>query len=146
MIIVAIIIIAAIVYLAEPKVAQVFDMSQRLNAVEIGKLASNAGFSGSDLIIAIAIALAESGGKPDAVGDKDLAPEKGPSIGLWQINIGTKAHALEYSEDELKDPQSNADAAHDIYAAAGNRFRDWSTFIHGNYQTYIDEVKSVINV
>jgi soluble lytic murein transglycosylase-like protein len=86
-----------------------------------------AGFSGGDLAIAIAIAFAESSGNPDAVGDLDL----GRSIGLWQINLA--AHP-EYTEEELYDPQTNANAAFTIYRQAGNSFRPWTTFNTGAYQ------------
>lgn len=96
------------------------------NMDPIATVAANAGFSGSDLVTAVAIALAESGGDPGAVGDKALAPTKGPSIGLWQINIGSKAHP-EYASVDLTDPQTNANAAYAVYSAAGS-FRPWATF------------------
>lgn len=93
----------------------------------IAKVAQQAGFQGEDLAIAVAIAYAESRGNPNAVGDKELAPERGPSIGLWQINIGSRAHP-EYADANLTDPQTNANAAFDVYQRAGNSFRPWSTF------------------
>lgn len=97
------------------------------NKTGIAGYASTAGFSGVDLDIAVAVALAESGGDPNAVGDVNL----GRSIGLWQINLA--AHP-EYSEDELYDPQTNANAAFAIYQAAGNSFSPWTTFKTGAYQ------------
>jgi len=97
--------------------------------------ARKAGFAGDDLTIAVAIALAESSGKVDAVGDKNLAPEYGPSLGLWQINMGTRAHASEFADLNLFDPQVNANAAFKLYSRAGNSFRDWSTFTQNNPKT-----------
>lgn len=93
--------------------------------------AKNAGFSGIDLGIAVAIAFAESSGDTNAVGDVDL----GRSIGLWQINLA--AHP-EYSEQELYNPQNNADAAFAIYRQAGNTFRPWTTFRTGAYLSHMD--------
>lgn len=90
---------------------------------DIRTFAANAGFSGSDLEIAVAIALAESSGNPVAVGDINLTP--GGSIGLWQINL--KAHP-QYTAAQLTDPQTNANAAYAIYEAAGETFTPWSTF------------------
>lgn len=90
-----------------------------MDAQTIQGYASNAGFNGEDLNIAVAIALAESSGNPSAVGDN------GDSIGLWQID--TKYHP-EYDKVNLTDPQYNANAAFGIYSEAGNTFYDWSTY------------------
>jgi Lysozyme like domain len=95
---------------------------------ELLYLASQAGF-GADSSTAAAIALAESGGKRTAVGDLAL----GRSIGLWQINL--RAHP-EYSEQELYDAQTNANAAYQIYSSAGG-FSPWTTFRSGAYQNFV---------
>jgi soluble lytic murein transglycosylase-like protein len=108
---------------------------------QIATAAKNAGFTGDDLAIAIAIAYAESGGNPNAVGDQNLAPDRGPSIGLWQINIGSAAHP-EYASVDLTDPQTNANAAFDVYKQAGNSFRPWSTFLTGKYEAYLSQAQS----
>jgi hypothetical protein len=99
---------------------------------DLQTLASNAGFSGDDANTAAAIALAESGGNPSAIGDVDITP--GGSIGLWQINL--KAHP-EYNATQLKDPATNAAAAFSIYQAAGNAFTPWSTFNSGAYEAHL---------
>jgi hypothetical protein len=59
----------------------------------------------------------------------------GRSIGLWQINL--RAHP-EYTEDELHDPQTNANAAFAIYQQAGDSFTPWTTFNTGAYSEYLD--------
>lgn len=97
-----------------------------LSAQQIAQYAKNAGFSGSDLATAVAIALAESSGNPSAVGDLNL----GVSSGLWQINL--RAHP-EFAGWNLFDPQQNANAAYSVYAAAGNSFSPWSTYKSGAY-------------
>src|SRR6266852_1569902 len=83
-----------------------WSMSHRVS--NIAQYARNAGFSGPDLVTAVAIALAESGGDPEAFGDRELAPDKGPSVGLWQIDVDTHP---EYENVNLTDPQVNANAA-----------------------------------
>lgn len=108
-----------------------------LSASQIAQYAANAGFSGNDLVTAVAIALAESGGIPDgAPGDQSLAPSNGPSYGLWQINIGTKANP-QFASWNLTDPQTNANAAYEIYSAWGNTFGAWSTYTSGKYAAYL---------
>jgi Lysozyme like domain len=97
---------------------------------QISNYAAEAGFVDPDLDTAVAVAMAESSGDPSAVGDLNV----GGSYGLWQINL--KYHP-EYTADELSDPQTNANAAYAIYAAAGNTFQPWSTFNSGAYQAYL---------
>jgi Lysozyme like domain len=95
----------------------------------IPDVARKAGFTEPDLSIAVAIALAESSGNPEAVGDN------GDSIGLWQID--TRFHP-EYANVDLTDPQTNANAAFAIYQQAGNSFTPWTTFNTGAYQQYMN--------
>lgn len=113
----------------------------RLSPVAIAQLASNAGFSGKDLVTAVAIALAESGGNPGVVGDLNITP--GGSVGLWQINL--RWHP-EYTAAMLTDPQTNADAAYAVYRAAGDSFRPWSTFKSGAFTANLDAAQSGADV
>lgn len=114
----------------------------KLSASQIAALASSAGFQGEDLITAVAIALAESGGDPNAHGDLTL-PGSG-SYGLWQIY----AHSHpEFGPDftQLYDPQTNANAAFSVYSAAGNSFTPWSTFKGGQYAAFLDNATDGVN-
>lgn len=95
---------------------------------QIAGYANNAGFSGSDLVMAVAIALAESGGQSAVPGDQ------GTSIGLWQIH--TTAHP-EFAGWDLADPQTNANAAFSIYSASGNAFTAWTTYNNGISSTLL---------
>lgn len=72
----------------------------------------------SELHVAVAIALAESGGLTNA---------ENPSgaVGLWQICCT--------GDDALKDPQRNAEAAWGKYVGAGFSFSPWSVFNSGAY-------------
>lgn len=103
-----------------------------LSASDIRSFAANAGFEGDDLNTAVAVALAESSGNPNAVGDLSITP--GGSVGLWQINL--RWHP-EYTKEQLQDPQTNANAAHAVFQDAGNSFTPWSTFKSGAYLAYM---------
>lgn len=115
----------------------------KLEIPQIVGLAQNAGFSGDDLTTAVSVALAESGGDPNAYNPEVAAhaPVGYGSFGLWQIYL--KAHP-EYKGQNLFDPQLNASAAYAVYAAAGNSFRPWSTFGNRAYLAHVDAVNSVI--
>lgn len=112
-----------------------------LTAAQIGQYAANAGFSGVDLATAVAIALAESSGNPNALGDTNIGSGTG-SFGLWQINAD--AHPEYAPFTQLYDPQTNANAAYAIYAAAGDSFSPWSTYNSGAYNTYLSAVASAV--
>jgi len=114
-----------------------------LSAGQIAQYAAAAGFSGADLVTAVAIALAESnGGNPNAYNKEPQdvpgnfgrsSPDDGlGSYGLWQIYLA--AHP-EFAGENLLDPQTNANAAYAIYAVAGG-FHPWSTFGSGEYGMY----------
>jgi hypothetical protein len=120
--------------------------SMNLSPSDIAQYASNAGWTGSDLVLAVAVALAESGGNPGVTGDLDITP--GGSVGLWQINLA--AHP-DLASENLTDPQTNANAAFSIYAAAGNSFSPWTTYknialnVHPNAQDFISEATAGVN-
>lgn len=105
-----------------------------LDTKEIAAFAKAAGFTGLDLIAAVAVALAESSGDPNAHGDTTLGTGSG-SIGLWQIYLD--AHP-EYGDGEaLYSPQANAEAAFKIYTAARRQFTPWSTYKNGAFANYM---------
>jgi hypothetical protein len=111
-----------------------------LNAAQIAQVAANAGFQNQDLVTAVAIALAESGGDPKVVGDQSITP--GGSIGLWQINL--RWHP-EFANMDLTDPQTNANAAFSVYQDAGDSFVPWSTFKSGAYSAHLDAANEGVN-
>ena len=109
---------------------------------QLAALASGAGFSGADLVTAVAIALAESGGNPQAYNPERAAgaAQGAGSFGLWQIYL--QAHP-EFSGVNLFDPQTNANEAYAVYSQAGG-FSPWSTFKSGAYLAYADTVQQSI--
>jgi soluble lytic murein transglycosylase-like protein len=115
--------------------------NQKLSYDALVQLAQDAGFD-TDSNTAAAIALAESSGDPNAYNPEKNAhlgpgyhdaPDGKGSFGLWQIY--SNAHP-EFDGQDLTDPQTNANAAYSIYAAAGG-FSPWSTFKSGAYQRYM---------
>ncbi len=109
-----------------------------LSDAEIAKLASDAGFTGDNIKIAVAVARAESGGDPKAHNAKP--PDD--SYGLWQINmLGSlgpdrrKRFNLK-SNSSLYDPATNARAAFGIWKQSG--WGAWTTYTRGTYKKYLN--------
>lgn len=98
-----------------------------------------AGGSAASAPVAAAIALAESGGRPDAHNPKP--PDD--SYGLWQINmLGRLGPARRQqfglsSNDQLYDPVTNARAAVAI-SSGGTNFGAWSTYTNGAYRSHLN--------
>ncbi len=113
-----------------------------LSPAQIAEYAHDAGFRGQDLTVAVAVALAESGGNPKA--HNPVAPDD--SYGLWQINMyrGMGPERREQfdldSNRELFDPEENARAAWEI-SGRGQSFGPWSTYTNGAYKQYLDEAR-----
>lgn len=104
-----------------------------MTPAQIAAVAANAGFSGDDLITAVAVALAESNppGNEQSVGDQ------GTSFGLWQIHL--PAHP-EFEGLNHLDPQVNAHEAFDVYSTAGESFQPWSTYsVNGSYRNFLQD-------
>lgn len=101
-----------------------------LSDTQIAQLAYKAGFRGQALNVAVAIALAESGGNTNAYNPELAAgtPKNSGSRGLWQI-YGV-AHP-EYNNAAAFNPLVNAQAAFKVFKEAGNRFTPWSTYNAG---------------
>ncbi|MEU6230047.1 peptidoglycan-binding protein [Streptomyces sp. NPDC047042] len=109
---------------------------------ELRALAAQVGFTGNDIKIAAAVAMAESKGDPAIVGDQQFVDHKwGPSIGLFQIR--SLKHPGQFSPPDtlrvaakLKDPLYNAKTAKAIKDA--HNWKQWSTFTNGAYKQYMD--------
>jgi len=93
---------------------------------------------------AAAIALAESGGNPDAIlntaypGRPNYRPPSSGaspefSVGLWQVNL--LAHP-NYTEAQMLTPARAAAAAVAI-SSSGSNFQPWSTYTSGAYLTHL---------
>jgi hypothetical protein len=90
---------------------------------QIGAVAEAAGFRGSALVMAIAVALAESGGDPTATDhDQNGTVDRG----LWQIN---SVHS-QFSAACDYDPRCAAGAAFSI-SSGGTNWQPWVTYENG---------------
>jgi|SRR5215831_13947112 len=109
-----------------------------LSIPQIAAYASAAGFAGSDLITSVAVALAESGGDPSAMGDNNQ------SYGLWQI-YAPKHPEFGPNFMALLDPQANAHAAFSVYSAAGSTFQPWTVYsVNGRYAQFMPQVEAAL--
>lgn len=110
-----------------------------LTPAQLAGYARTAGFTGNDVVTAVAVALAESGGHTDS--HNTNAGTGDNSYGLWQINmLGAlgPARRKEFgiaSNDELFDPTTNARCAHVIWKGSG--WNAWSTFKRGTYKQFV---------
>lgn len=113
-----------------------------LTAAQIAVAARQGGFVGQDVTIATAIALAESGGNPDA--HNTIPPDD--SYGLWQINMFAGLGASRRnqfglkSNVELYDPVTNARIAHTVQQQSG--WKAWSTYTSGSYMKHLTEAQA----
>lgn len=110
----------------------------KLTAEQIARHAYAAGFRGQGLTTAVAVALAESGGRTTA----HNATPPDDSYGLWQINmlgaLGPERRAQYHlkSDDALFDADTNARVANRI-SGDGHDFTPWSTYTNGAYRDHL---------
>jgi hypothetical protein len=105
-----------------------------LTSGQIAMHAMTAGFRGADLPMAIAVALAESGGNPNA----RALTSREDSRGLWQINV--RAHP-EFATVNLYDPATNARAAKAVLNKQG--WRAWSVYTTGKAMLFLPGATAV---
>ena len=119
------------------------------------RLLSNAGFKGKNLTTAFAIALAESGGRPNAHNDNNRTGDD--SYGLFQINMlgdlrkerlakhwkdaSGKTFRLNRTSD-LYNPLTNAKVAYHM-TGHGKNWSAWSTYGSGAFAKYLDDAEKV---
>ena len=100
-----------------------------IGVAQIGDAATSAGFVGKGLVMAIAVALAESGGDPSAV---DHDANGTVDRGLWQIN---SVHT-DFSASCDFDPTCAASAAYSL-SDGGRDWAAWVTFRRGEEIAYL---------
>jgi hypothetical protein len=111
---------------------------------EIIDILVKAGIPNKDIPIMVAIALAESMGNPEAIGDENLVNDKwDESIGLFQIRSLKNPNDPKFNKadklrikDKLFDPVYNAKAAYEI-SKKGKTWKDWTTFNEGTYKKFM---------
>ena len=100
---------------------------KHLSLTQLRELAAAADMAQPE--VAAAVAMAESGGRVDAVGDH------GDSIGLWQIHVPS-APKQWANRDMLKHAGFNAQAAAAM-SNGGTDFSAWTTFRNGAYLRFL---------
>lgn len=111
----------------------------KLTPKQIAEAAHNAGFYPEDVTtVAVAIALAESGGETAA---QHKNTNGSTDFGLWQIN---SIHADLLRQYTWSNPQDNAIMAHRIYADAGNKWTPWTTYTSGRYLVYMSVARAAV--
>ncbi len=110
---------------------------------DLGAHAAVAGWrSTTDIAMAVAIAMAESGGRAYAIGGPNS--DGTYDYGCWQINEG--AHPELFQGVDWSNPQTNAKMAFAVYTEAGNSWKPWSVFNNGKYKEHEkDFVNGVID-
>ena len=84
----------------------------------------------------IAVAMAESGGNPDATNHNTNGST---DYGLWQIN---SVHASLLAGKDWRDPVANTQMAYQVWKAAGGSWTPWSTYNSGAYKAHLDQGKA----
>jgi len=118
-----------------------------LTPAQVAAYAKQAGFFGQSAVIAVAVAMGESGLNPSAIGDTALANATwGPSIGLWQIRSlnAEKGKGTNRDATRLTDPAFNAKSAFEI-SSGGKNFRPWTIYTTGAYLSHMTLARIAVN-
>lgn len=99
--------------------------------------ARQAGFTGTDLLLAVAIAGAESTWQPGA---SHLNSDGSTDYGMWQIN---SVHATLLASGDWRDPFDNARMAHTVWADASG-WTPWTTFSSGAYLQHLPAARAAV--
>jgi murein DD-endopeptidase MepM/ murein hydrolase activator NlpD len=112
----------------------------KIHNKELMQLLYRKGFKGRALDTAFGVAMAESGGRPGALGDVHLQTAKwGPSVGLFQIR--SLKHWQDYNDKyrdahRLPDSGFNSEAAM-VKSSGGTNWKAWTTFTHGSFAKFL---------
>ena len=106
-----------------------------LSPVRIAELALAVGFTGEEVPMAVAIALAESRGRP-AIDNAGLNEDGSVDYGLWQIN--DDAHGPKgFDPARARDPIYNAVWARRVYTDAGGSWSPWMVYRRETYRQHL---------
>lgn len=127
----------------------------RLSPNEIAHVASRY-WTGTDLVTAIAVALAESGGDTEAMHRSASGSSVGNrDHGLWQISNRWHQRKGDGSPGRLllagaawRDPYENARLAREVYdetkAMGKDGWTAWQVYLSGTYMTYVADAELAV--
>jgi hypothetical protein len=118
-----------------------------LSVNQAAQYARAAGFNGGSLSTALAVAIAESGLRPDAKGDVSLQNGTwGPSVGLMQIRSinAQKGTGGQRDENTNTNPGTNMRNAFAI-SSGGSNWQPWSTYKSGGYRQHLGRVNAALS-
>jgi hypothetical protein len=112
----------------------------------VAKYAFNAGFRGQDLVIAVAIAKAESSWNPTLT-YQNTDSHRSVDKGLFQMNDYWNKDA--FALGDWRDPQINAHMAKKAFdgrkAYDTNGWKDWTTYNKGRYLVHVPKAVTAVN-
>ena len=108
-----------------------------LTATQIAGYAKQAGFSGNNLVTAVAVAMAESSGNASAVNYLGC-------VGLWQIygKVWRRTYPS-WTNSWLKAPGNNAKAAF-IISNGGKNWKPWEVYSKGTYKKFLSQAQAAV--
>lgn len=121
------------------------DREMRIPGVEVAQAASEAGFTGEDLVTAVAVSKRESDWRPRVIG---ILNPKSPDYGLWQISGLWHSELLD--RYDWTDPRENAEMARHLFLEAermygeGNGFTPWHVYTRGTYTKSLEEAREAV--
>lgn len=124
--------------LAPPGPSAASSMATRLTGAQVAKAAYAAGFRGEDLVIAVAVARAESDWHPRWTNANNNGST---DFGLFQIN---SIHSALLAKGDWRDPTDNARMAYQVWTAAGQRWGPWVTFWRGTYRAFVGDARAAV--
>lgn len=114
-------------------------VTQPLTPTLVAKAAHAAGFRGDDLVIAVAVAKAESGWSPRAINQNTNGSA---DYGLFQVN---SIHQAILARGDWRDPADNAEMAFQIWTDAGGSWSPWVTYWRGTYRQFLSDAQQAVS-
>jgi hypothetical protein len=103
----------------------------------VAGFALDAGFRDKNLVTAVAVAAAETGGTM-----KPCLGSPTCDVGLWQINLPTWGAAKGWTQAALLDAAFNASAAFQVFQAGG--WKMWSTFKNNLHAPFLKRARQAV--
>lgn len=104
---------------------------------QIAALAASQGLTGRALVVSVAVALTESGGRTDALGP---STKWGRAVGVWQI----MPLAGRPSTSQLMDANVNAQQMYKI-SSGGKNWGPWEAYTNGSYLRFWSRAQKAAN-